>query len=82
MVEEIISNIIHYITEDIGYPIQLNENSNLADDAGMDSLDTVDLIGHLEARYDVKFNKGNPSIFKKSIREIAEYTNSLKENEV
>ena len=55
MIEEIISDIIHYITEDIGYPVQLNENSNLADDAGMDSLDTVDLLGHLEAKYDVKF---------------------------
>lgn len=82
MVEEIISDIIHYVTEDIGYPVQLNGNSNLADDAGMDSLDTVDLVGHLEAKYDVKFNEEDHFIFKKSIREIAEYTNSLVKNEV
>jgi len=82
MVEEIISDIIHYVTEDIGYPVQLNGNSNLADDAGMDSLDTVDLVGHLEAKYDVKFNEEDHSIFKKSIREIAEHTNSLVKNEV
>lgn len=81
MIEEIISDIIHYITEDIGYPVQLNENSNLADDAGMDSLDTVDLLGHLEAKYDVKFNEEYHSIFKKSIREIAKYTDSLRGNE-
>lgn len=80
MVEEIISDIIHYITEDIGYPVQLNEDSNLADDAGMDSLDTIDLLGHLEAKYDVKFDEDH-SIFKGSIREIAEYTDSLRENE-
>ena len=82
MIEEIISDIIHYITEDIGYPVQLNKNSNLVDDAGMDSLDTVDLIGHLEAKYDVKFNEEDHSIFKKNILEIAKYTNSLRENEV
>lgn len=82
MVEEIISDIIHYVTEDIGYPVQLNGNNNLADDAGMDSLDTVDLVGHLEAKYDVKFNEEDHSIFKKSIREIAEHTNSLVKNEV
>lgn len=81
MVEEIISDIIHYITEDIGYPVQLNENSNLADDAGMDSLDTIDLLGHLEAKYDVKFGEEDHSIFKGSIREIAKYTDSLRENE-
>lgn len=78
MVEEIISDIIHYVTEDIGYPVQLNGNSNLVDDAGMDSLDTVDLLGHLEAKYDVKFNEEDHSVFKGSIREIAEHTNSLR----
>lgn len=82
MVEEIISDIIRYITEDMGYPVQLNENSNLVDDAGMDSLDTIDLIGHLEAKYDVKFDEEDHSIFKKNIREIAEHTNSLVNDEV
>lgn len=82
MVEEIISDIIHYIIRDIGFPIQLDENSNLADDAGMDSLDTVDLMGHLEAKYDIKFNEEDYYIFKKSIREIADYVNSLIKNEV
>lgn len=82
MVEEIISDIIRYITEDMGYPVQLNENSNLVDDAGMDSLDTIDLIGHLEAKYDVKFDEEDHSIFKKNICEIAKHTNSLVKNEV
>lgn len=82
MIEEIISDIIYYITEDMGYPVQLNENSNLADDVGMDSLDMIDLLGHLGAKYDVKFNEEDYSISKKSIREIAKYIDSLRGNEV
>lgn len=78
MVEEIISDIIQFITKDIGYPVELNNQSNLADDAGMDSLDIIDLIGHLEAKFNVKFDENDHSIFKKSIRDIAEHTNSLR----
>ena len=78
MVEEIISDIIQFITKDIGYPVELNNQSNLADDAGMDSLDIVDLIGHLEAKFNVKFDENDHSIFKKSIQDIAEHTNSLR----
>lgn len=81
MVEEIISDIIHFITKDIGYPVQLDASSNLADDAGMDSLDILDLLGHLEAKYDVKFDEEDHSIFKRSIREIAEHTNLLIKSE-
>lgn len=78
MVKEIISDIIQFITKDIGYPVELNNQSNLADDAGMDSLDIIDLIGHLEAKFNVKFDENDHSIFKKSIQDIAEYTNSLR----
>lgn len=78
MVEEIISDIIQFITKDIGYPVELNNQSNLTDDAGMDSLDIIDLIGHLEAKFNVKFDENDHSIFKESIQSIAEHTNSLR----
>lgn len=50
--KEIIEDIISYINDEMGYPVELTEKSFLSD-AGLDSLDLVDLRGRLESTYNV-----------------------------
>lgn len=69
--EEIINFIIEAI-QNIGYPIDLDENSSLVNDAGMDSLDIVDLSAAIEDRYNIKISDSEYGIFKKSISDVAE----------
>ena len=67
MREEVIASIINFITSDLGYPVELDEKSSLANDAGLDSLDAVDLMGYVERTYDVEVTDEDLSILKEPI---------------
>ncbi len=73
MREEVIASIINFITSDLGYPVELDEKSSLANDAGLDSLDAIDLMGYVERTYDVEVTDGELSILKEPIGSIADF---------
>lgn len=73
MREEVIASIINFITSDLGYPVELDEKSSLANDAGLDSLDAIDLMGYVERTYDVEITDEELSILKESIGSIADF---------
>ena len=49
--EVLVRDMIEYINSDLGYPIELSEDSSLSEDAGLDSLDAADLISYMERKY-------------------------------
>lgn len=73
MREEIIASIINFITSDLGYPVELDEKCSLANDAGLDSLDAVDLMGYIERTYDVEVSDEELSVLKEPIGNIADF---------
>lgn len=76
MKKEIVDSIINFITVDLGYPVYLDDTSKLSDDAGLDSLDAVDLMGYLERTYDVEVTDGELSVLKEPIGRIADFISS------
>lgn len=76
MREEVIASIINFITSDLGYPVELDEKSSLANDAGLDSLDAVDLMGYVERTYDVEVTDEELSVLKEPIGRIADFISS------
>lgn len=71
MKEQIIDFIIQAICE-MGYPISLDRDSNFVNDAGLDSLDVVDLCAVIEENYDIHITEEEYPIFKESISEVAD----------
>lgn len=72
--EQIIGGIISYINNDMGYPVQLSETSHLSDDAGLDSLDGVDLLGYIEDTYNIDMD---PNELKSTIGKVADRITEL-----
>lgn len=73
---KIITSIIDYVNNSLGYPIELDEKSNLMRDAGLDSIDIVDLAAFIEDTYEIKISESEYSIFKHDIENISEFVTS------
>lgn len=77
----LVRDMIEYINSDLGYPVELNENSSLSEDAGLDSLDATDLISYMERKYDFKISDSELSILKESIGDIVDFILNRLKNE-
>lgn len=77
----LVRDMIEYINSDLGYPVELNENSSLSEDAGLDSLDATDLISYMERKYDFKISDSELSILKESIGDIVDFIINKLKNE-
>ncbi len=77
----LVRDMIEYINSDLGYPVELNEASSLSEDAGLDSLDSTDLISYMERKYDFKINDSELSILKESIGDIVDFILNRLKNE-
>lgn len=77
----LVRDMIEYINSDLGYPIELSEDSSLSEDAGLDSLDSTDLISYMERKYDFKINDSELSILKESIGDIVDFILNRLKNE-
>lgn len=77
----LVRDMIEYINSDLGYPVELNENSSLSEDAGLDSLDATDLISYMERKYDFKISDSELSILKESIGDIVDFIINRLKNE-
>lgn len=73
MKNKVVNSIIEFITVTLGYPVELNETSKLADDAGLDSLDALDMLGYIEREYDVEIDNSELAILKEPIGHIADF---------
>lgn len=79
--EVLVRDMIEYINSDLGYPIELSEDSSLSEDAGLDSLDAADLISYMERKYDFKVSDSELSILKESIGDIVDFILNRLKNE-
>lgn len=61
---------------DMGYPVDLTEDSSLVNDAGLDSLDIVDLSAMIEEEYDISISDDEYGIFKETIADVADLITS------
>lgn len=77
----LVRDMIEYINSDLGYPVELNEASSLSEDAGLDSLDSTDLISYMERKYDFKISDSELSILKESIGDIVDFILNRLKNE-
>lgn len=75
MKEEVINFIIQAIC-DMGYPVSLFADSSLVNDAGLDSLDVVDLSAMIEDNYNIRISDSEYSVFKKTIADVADLVTS------
>lgn len=67
-------NVIDFLIQavaDIGYPVDLTEESSLVNDAGLDSLDIVDLSAMIE-EYNISITDDEYGIFKKTVADVAD----------
>lgn len=71
MKRTIIDFLIQAIS-DMGYPVNLAEDSSLINDAGLDSLDIVDLSAMIEEEYSIRIDDSEYGIFKKTLADIAD----------
>lgn len=69
-------NFIIRVISDMGYPIYLTENSSLVSDAGLDSLDIVDLSAIIEEKYNISISDDEYGVFKKTIADVADLITS------
>lgn len=71
MKEEVINFIIQAVC-DMGYPVSLFEDSSLVNDAGLDSLDIVDLSAMIEDNYNIRISDSEYGVFKETIADVAD----------
>lgn len=71
MKQTVIDFIIQTVL-DIGYPVELTGDSSLVTDAGLDSLDVVDLSAAIEEEYNISITDEEYGVFKKTISDVAE----------
>ena len=71
MKEEVIDFIIQAVY-DMGYPVSLFWGSSLVDDAGLDSLDIVDLSAMIEDNYNIRISDSEYGVFKETIADVAD----------
>lgn len=61
---------------DMGYPVDLTEDSSLVNDAGLDSLDIVDLSAMIEEEYNISISDAEYGVFKETVADIADLITS------
>ena len=61
---------------DMGYPVDLTEDSSLVNDAGLDSLDIVDLSAMIEEKYDISISDAEYGVFKETVADVADLITS------
>lgn len=71
MKQTVIDFIIQTVL-DIGYPVELTGASSLINDAGLDSLDAVELSAAIEEKYNISITDEEYGVFKKTISDVAE----------
>lgn len=71
MRQTVIDFIIQTIL-DFGYPIQLTGKSSLVTDAGLDSLDIMDLSAAIKEKYNIGITNEEHGVFKKTIDDVAD----------
>lgn len=61
---------------DMGYPVGLTEDSSLVNDAGLDSLDIVDLSAMIEEEYNISISDAEYGVFKETVADVADLITS------
>lgn len=61
---------------DMGYPVDLTEDSSLVNDAGLDSLDIVDLSAMIEEEYNISISDAEYGVFKETVADVADLITS------
>lgn len=69
----VIQEIIDYVTLIAEYPITIDESSNLQDDAGLDSLDAVDLSNHLKMKFGTRVDGSDLGIKNRTVGQITDF---------
>lgn len=73
MKKKIVHDMAEYITRILGYPVEIDGDTSLKNDIGLDSLDAADLVGYLERTYGFDVPDSELLIFHKTVGEIANY---------
>lgn len=61
---------------DMGYPVDLTEDSSLVNDAGLDSLDIVNLSAMIEEEYNISISDAEYGVFKETVADVADLITS------
>lgn len=61
---------------DMGYPVDLTEDSSLVNDAGLDSLDIINLSAMIEEEYNISISDAEYGVFKETVADVADLITS------